>query len=610
MATALDAAPSKNSLASRFEALRTREHDLITHLLEVLPRIDGLDPELISQTRDALFHADTPFLVVLLGPFSAGKSSLINALLNQPDLLKTGVTPTTDRISILRYGDEVQRIDAGDTTNLLAPAPLLKTVSLVDTPGLESVFKTHDEQSRKFLHRSDAVLLVMLATQAMTARMAEYLSTLKAYGKTVIIVLNQRDLLKDEDVAGLLDYVREQSRDVLGYTPEVWLTSARWALEADAGEERDQALWARSGLDEFSRYVDNQVSDADRLRQKLTTPMKIVQHVLHSASTAVDGHQKSLDQYQQIAENIDRQLAVMKADEDKVVRDITSAAAARFRDTGQRGRAAIAEATAFRHTPGAVGRGLTEIVGLAGLMRRPPRVVANALKTHKVFEPLDQLPETVEPLGPRLEGKDIQDVESLVAYARKEVEALPPGIRGHLIGELRAPGKYERGALLTVNQQLEPIEQDARNTPVLAAEKNLSTARVYLAGWEIISLTFFAAFLLVRPQAQDMPALWVGLALIALVAILGGLVAYVLRGRQAAGGFAAAQDRAGNQYSAALGKAGEQQVAYGMELRRAAAGPLLRLVTAQSAALEEQGRTLKQASEATVKLAGDVAALK
>lgn len=610
MATVLAVAPPKDSLAGRFEALRTREHALITNLLDVLPRIDGLDPELIAQTRDALFHADTPFLVVLLGPFSAGKSSLINALLNQPDLLRTGVTPTTGQITILRYGDEIQRIEAGGATNVLVPAPLLKTVSLVDTPGLESVFKTHDEITRKFLHRSDAVLLVMLSTQAMTARMAEYLSTLKAYGKTVIIVLNQRDLLTEEDIPRLLDYVREQSNDVLGYAPEIWLTSARWAQEAGAGEERDDELWERSGVEQFVRYADQQMADANRLRQKLTTPMKIVQYVLQEAHEAVSGHQKSLDQYQQIAENINRQLAVMKADEDKVVREISAAAAARFAETGQRGRAAITDATALRRTPGAFGRGFAEIIGLAGLRRRQPRIVANTLKAHQAFEPLDNLFETVEPLGPKLEGKDLQDVESLVTYARREVEALPAGIRGHLIGDLRVPAKYERGALLTVNAQLEPIEQDARTAPAAIAEKVLSTARVYLAGWEMICLVFALAFMIAQPQTAEMPALWAGLALAALIAALIGLLVYVLRGRQMAGSFATALDRAGNQYSAVLAKAGEQQVAYGMELRRAAAEPLLRLVAAQTTALEEQARALKQAGDAIVTLASDIASLK
>ena len=47
------------------------------------------------------------------------------------------------------------------------------------TPGLESVFQKHEDITRRFLHRSDTVLLVMLATQAMSAHNVEYLKILK-----------------------------------------------------------------------------------------------------------------------------------------------------------------------------------------------------------------------------------------------------------------------------------------------------------------------------------------------------------------------------------------------------------------------------------------------
>ncbi|MBC7870454.1 MAG: dynamin family protein, partial [Chitinophagaceae bacterium] len=82
-------------------------------MLEVLPKIDTLPEERIGQVRDALFHADHPFLMVFVGPFNSGKSSLINALLGKPDLLRVGPVPTTDRINILRYGDEPQQMDSG-----------------------------------------------------------------------------------------------------------------------------------------------------------------------------------------------------------------------------------------------------------------------------------------------------------------------------------------------------------------------------------------------------------------------------------------------------------------------------------------------------------------
>ena len=54
-------------------------------------------------------------------------------------------------------------------------APLLQKVSLVDTPGLESIFQKHEQITRRFLHRADVVLVVMLATQAMTASNLEYI---------------------------------------------------------------------------------------------------------------------------------------------------------------------------------------------------------------------------------------------------------------------------------------------------------------------------------------------------------------------------------------------------------------------------------------------------
>ena len=100
-------------LALDYEAIRRREYELITKMLEVLPRIDNLDEARIAQVRDALFHADHPFLMVFVGPFSSGKSSIINALMGKPDLLPIGPIPTTDRIAILRYGDEpLLRVDA------------------------------------------------------------------------------------------------------------------------------------------------------------------------------------------------------------------------------------------------------------------------------------------------------------------------------------------------------------------------------------------------------------------------------------------------------------------------------------------------------------------
>src|SRR5574341_1853419 len=61
-------------------------------------------PEELDDLRQALLQLDELFLIVVVGEFNAGKSALINALLGQ-HVLPEGVTPTTTRITLIKYGE-------------------------------------------------------------------------------------------------------------------------------------------------------------------------------------------------------------------------------------------------------------------------------------------------------------------------------------------------------------------------------------------------------------------------------------------------------------------------------------------------------------------------
>jgi ribosome biogenesis GTPase A len=58
-------------------------------------------PLQLSLLRDAVRQLDEPFLVVVVGEFNSGKSSVINALLGGK-FLAEGILPTTNEISILK----------------------------------------------------------------------------------------------------------------------------------------------------------------------------------------------------------------------------------------------------------------------------------------------------------------------------------------------------------------------------------------------------------------------------------------------------------------------------------------------------------------------------
>src|SRR5260221_227228 len=99
---------------------------------------------------------------------------------------------------------------------------------------------------------------------------------------------------------------------------------------------------------------------------------------------------------------------------------------------------------------------LLELTGLARFIRRfGTRTAAqNAFQNFKVSEPLDQIPAIVDRLGPRLEGRDVKDIDDLVAYNRRETEQLPEAVQQKLVRNLQAPATSDR-TLLGVEAELE-----------------------------------------------------------------------------------------------------------------------------------------------------------
>jgi len=605
--------PDTNTkLATEYEVIRRREYELITDLLEIVPKIDGLGEERVSQMRDALFHADHPYLIVLMGPYNAGKSSIINALLGTPDLLPVGPTPTTDRITILRYGEQSSRSRSGDVDTVFYPSPLLQKVSFVDTPGLESVFREHEEITRRFLHRSDTVMLVMMATQAMTQHNLDYIKILKEYGKQVILILNQVDLLTPEERETVRQYVADQARGELGKNPEVWLVSSRMAIEArHADGTVDEEKWAASNIKQIENYVDNQLGDVPRLRQKLQTPLNIAQSVHGEALTLVRGSQSALDHYQGIAQNVEQQLSVFRRESEKVVTQTTDDIKAKFEQAGKNGGEAIREQFQFSRALGSIFRGLAELVGLSSIARSTVggSYTRAAFERHKVFEPISELPTTADKLPARLEGKDLQDTDDLVKYARKEIDALPAPIKTKVIGTIQSPTRYDRTALQAIRTELQTLEEEARVVQTEKIEKALRNSLLYLAAYEVILLVFGIFIGLANPFGTDSASTELIVIIVVLGLMLLGLAFLPLRGRQLENEYSKRMQALGDKYSETLTRAATKQIDYGMSLRRDSIAPLTRLIDAQTEIHTTQLKRLQAAGETLVKIEADLTAM-
>ena len=85
----------------------TSARQLLSDLQATLAAVPAT-PADTKTLADSARQLDDLFLLVVVGEFNAGKSAFINALLGIR-ALEEGVTPTTSRIHLIRYGDATTR---------------------------------------------------------------------------------------------------------------------------------------------------------------------------------------------------------------------------------------------------------------------------------------------------------------------------------------------------------------------------------------------------------------------------------------------------------------------------------------------------------------------
>jgi GTP-binding protein EngB required for normal cell division len=277
--------------AARLEDLLARS----TTVLAAVPnRLLGVS---LSGVADALARVVAarerlarPLTIAIMGEFSAGKSTFVNALLGEA-VAPMGVLPTTTTINVFRRGSSggarvhyrdgrIATLAPGDVHGFLhgldgTEAARIRHVEIertgermgeaavVDTPGLNALDAFHEQVAREFLDEADAVVWLFSATRSGAATEVGMLQSLRAGGRQVLGVLNKVDTLDESERVELADYLREQLGEVL---VEVVPLCAREALDHRTG--------ARTGPDPFAPVEQalerNFLQRARELKRSLT----------------------------------------------------------------------------------------------------------------------------------------------------------------------------------------------------------------------------------------------------------------------------------------------------------------------------------------------------
>ena len=276
------------------------------NLQEIINKLQTAKEELQKQQRFARFatgldelisHTSEPLMLMVMGSFSTGKSSFINALVGE-EIAAVEAKPTTAVVTKLCYGQQdklllhfrdgkVQSATPQEFTRMTAvndeekfnevhekldyverqmPLEILKQVSIIDSPGLNDVKEKRSEATERFVSKADTVLwmfsVVQLATREEIAAMDRLTPRLKP-----IAVVNKMDLL-DEEEDDPAEFLAKARQTLNGRVQAVVGISAKYELE---GKKENNTLKREIGnFAELERAVADLVLP-HRERFKLNT---------------------------------------------------------------------------------------------------------------------------------------------------------------------------------------------------------------------------------------------------------------------------------------------------------------------------------------------------
>jgi small GTP-binding protein len=300
-----------NILDQQVEDLLKEERRLLSDLRVALARF-GASAEDQETLNDSIQQLDDFFLLVVVGEFNSGKSAFINALLGEA-VLEEGEIPTTAQVTILRYGEKRERVAISDRLHTItAPLRFLADVSIVDTPGTNSIIRGHEEITTKFVPRSDLVLFVTSVDRPFTESERVFLERIRDWGKKVLVVVNKVDILDSQPaLENVAQFVANGARSSLGVEPQVFMVSAKLAQRAKHGEP---ALWEQSRFEPLERYIKETLDESERLQLKLTNPLGVGTHLVDRYLGVVQERIGLLGEDLTMLEDVDRQLDTYQQD--------------------------------------------------------------------------------------------------------------------------------------------------------------------------------------------------------------------------------------------------------------------------------------------------------
>lgn len=296
-------------IGSQFAERYSRLRDLIDKTIKWGHDIQ-LDKEEIAALVTRRKSLDQAAMFVVVGEVKAGKSSFINALFDET-ICEVDAAPCTATIQEIVYGENRDRQQLGTAwERITVPNEILKAITVVDTPGTNSVISNHQTITEGYLPQCDLVIFVLAATNPHTGTSWDFLRLIRnEWRHRVVFILQQVDRLTDEELTRNLQKVQDYAREANITAPNIFPVSARW--------EKDRS--PRSGFGAFHAFLSEAVAKGEVWQIKSEGVCNVLSKTIVSGASRLNAASLQLAQDKKILEEIEQYAKERKIRADRLL---------------------------------------------------------------------------------------------------------------------------------------------------------------------------------------------------------------------------------------------------------------------------------------------------